>query len=178
MVFNTFLNFFKNLAIQNKAIGHVVGNSKSSFHWILVSNDPFQGYYIDHLLDAQRNSLPVDKPFMVVENYVAEPDVKNDGDFKTDHTAAFIILQNAKQGDLVSEEEVLTNTEIVARQIIARMKRDMSNVCNVELLNQFKYEHIGPALGGKYFGTKVHFEFNDLTSGQFAVVDNEWFDLD
>lgn len=178
MVFSTYLNFFKNLAIQNKAIAHINNAKTSAFHWILVSNDPFQGYYIDHLLDAQRNKLPVDSPFMVLENYIAEPDVKNDGDFKTNLTAAFIIMQNATQGDITSEETVLNSTEVVARQIIARMKRDMSNVCNVELVNQFKYEHIGPALGGKYFGTKVHFEFNDLAAAQYEVENNEWFDLD
>jgi hypothetical protein len=178
MLFDTYLDFFENLAIQCKAIGHNAASDVKGFHWIMVSSDPFPNFYLDHLTDAQRNSLPNDKPFMVLENYLASPDILNDGDESTEFMGAFMILKQATQGDVEEEKEVLAHTEMVARQIIARMKRDLRNQCDVDLANKFKYEHIGPALGGKYFGTKVHFVMEDSEPGLYNVVDNDWNDLD
>jgi hypothetical protein len=181
MLFDSYLDFFKNLAVQNKAIGHMEGDgiSISCFHWILVSADPWPNYYLNHLEAAQKNRLPIDRPFMVLENYIADPDIENDGDNKIEMMGAFMILQKVQpERNIITEASTLANTEKVARQIISRMKKDMRGKCQVDLLNKFKYEHIGPAMGDQYFGTKVFFNMVDAENGLLDVVDEEWLDLE
>lgn len=177
MLFDTYLDYFENLAVQNKEIRHIKGADVKGFFWILVSVDPFPLYYLDHLYNAQRNEIPADKPFMVLENYIAEPDVEHDGDNKTEFMGAFMIMTGVTKGDVDEEKAALAYTEKIARQIIARMKLDMVAKCEIELLNRFKYEHVGPAMDDSYFGTKVHFGFKDAEFGMYDVVDSDWDDL-
>lgn len=177
MLFDSYLDYFENLAVQNKTIAHVIGDVNTScFEWILVSSDPFPNYYLDHLTDAQRNRLPIDRPFVIVENYIAEPDVINEGDNKTEMMGAFIIMEKAREGDIANEKEVLARTERVARQFIGRMKLDMMNQCLIELPNKFKYEHVGPFMS-QYFGTKVYFSFKDDSLAQYDIDGDDWEDL-
>ena len=176
MLFSGYCDYFENLAVQNKAIGHTIKSEKSSFFWILVSADPFPHYYLDHLEEAQRNKIPAEKPFLVLENYTAAPDIQNRGDYSNEMMGAFMVLQKAEKKE-AAEKTVLDYTERVAMQIVARMILDMKDKCSIDLLNKFKYEHIGPAMGGNYFGTKVYFNMKDASAGIYSVDESEWKDL-
>jgi hypothetical protein len=165
-------DYFRLLAAENARIRDNAAEVKRNFFRLILSGSPFQKLYIEEFLNAQKSKIDSSRQIMLCETYDADYRDNSADDVKKMMQGAVIILQLAKKENFDAQEVAIDETELTCEQIMARMKLDYEDSCQVVLGETWGTEKIGPVGDGPYFGTKLYFEFQN--DGNVAYDEAEW----
>ncbi len=95
--------------------------------------------------------------------------------YMKEKTAAFSILKRADPDNFVEQDDVVDECEIIAEDIIARIKDDNRDYDDQKFgiinLNTFSGFKVGPVYD-RFYGVRIEFKFGDSIS--MCVNENKW----
>lgn len=159
----TYVNYFQTVAVNNKLLLHVVGDT---------SNKHFFHLDIEEVLGGQRFEFK--EYALVLENADGSlADAYSDNIREVPNCAFSIIKQfDVKMGSNDDKIKILSDAYIIGKQVITKLRKDrMNRVLSHLDMNSFRYHKVGPIMGGAY---GYRFTFNFDQPAYLAFNTAEW----
>lgn len=170
--FSAYVDYFRNLATQFKAIGHTEQNQK------------FAIMGITDILSDVRGKMDTKSPVLIVERPEGALAFRNDA-LMDSSLGAFYIVKNVNRSNPTELETVHDEMKELAMKVVLRMQYEKNKRNRSDKsfpfhalffqLDQVKYFPVGPILGSCY-GWRVEVDLIDTSPLTFSLDD--WTDLE
>lgn len=168
MKFSEYISYFRTAAINHKVLAHV-DNTHHTF------------YEID--IEDIINSMKLKNKFMslLIESPEPKPSDEKADNVRKLMPGAFVILREAKMGDIADRELALDEAQEVAEDLVSKLLNDTKKCKHnasiqpriIVDVNSVKFQKVGPLLTN-HFGWRVEFTFNSTFKLGLQLNESKW----